>query len=433
MARRRLPGSLRLLLGASLVSAIGTGLTLPFLIIYLHQVRHISLAASGLLIATVAVVALPVAPLAGALVDRHGPRAVMITALSLEAVGIAALATVHSAAEAIPVMLLYGLGQAANWPTWNALLGVIVDDPELRPLAFARHFQLLNLGIGIGSIIAGLVVRVAKPGTFEAIYLIDGATNLVLVAGVAVLPRRLFQVRGAHPSFTDPDSPEAARHDPERSGYRAVLADRVFRRYLVVIVVMMSAGYAALNTGAVGFATTVVKAGPAAIAVAYAFNTSLIVIAQPLGLWAVERMRRTTALAFVSAWFALAWIVLAAAGLLPGTIAGRVLVVAFYTVFAIGEVFLSPANSPLVNELAPPALRGRYFALSAACFTVANIASPAIAGIMLGAGLGYLLLGLFVACCLGAMVATRWLRRAVTDEQDGVGGQAGGSLAVPGP
>ena len=62
MPASRLPGTLRVLLAASFVSAIGSGLTLPFLVIYLHQVRHIPLGISGLLIGGVAVLALPVSP-----------------------------------------------------------------------------------------------------------------------------------------------------------------------------------------------------------------------------------------------------------------------------------------------------------------------------------------------------------------------------------
>ena len=81
MPASRLPGTLRVLLAASFVSAIGGGLTLPFLVIYLHQVRHIPLGISGLLIGGVAVLALPVSPLAGALVDRVGAREVVLVAM----------------------------------------------------------------------------------------------------------------------------------------------------------------------------------------------------------------------------------------------------------------------------------------------------------------------------------------------------------------
>lgn len=43
-----------IVLGGDALSGIGTGLTLPFLLIYLHQVRGIDLSVAGLVVATVA-------------------------------------------------------------------------------------------------------------------------------------------------------------------------------------------------------------------------------------------------------------------------------------------------------------------------------------------------------------------------------------------
>jgi MFS family permease len=405
---------MRALLAAIFVSAVGTGLTLPFLVIYLHQVRHISLAATGLLIGGMSVLALPIAPVSGALVDRYGPRIVMMTAMSIEGAGIASLALVRDVASAIPLLVVYGIGQAAVWPTWNALIGVMVEDPDLRPLAFARNFQLLNLGIGAGSIIAGVVVRVHHPDSFVTVYLVDGATNLAIVGALALLPRRAFQTHPSRPAKLAAGS----AGDGARQGYRTLFDDRAFRRYVLTIIVMMSAGYAAINTAYVGFATTVVGTGPSAIAIAFAFNTTFIVVAQPLALRLSERTRRTTALALVATAFGASWIVLALGGLWPGSAVGVGLVVATLVVFAVGEVLLSPVNGPLVNDLAPEHLRGRYFAASATCFTVAAIVSPALSGVMLGAGLGYPLLGLFVVACGGAVASARWLRSSLTPEQD---------------
>lgn len=90
--------------------------------------------------------------------------------------------------------------------------------------------------------------------------------------------------------------------------------------------------------------------------------------------------------------------------------------------FAVGEVVLSPINGPLVNNLAPAALRGRYFAASAMCFTVAQIVSPAISGAAIGAGLGRYLLVFFVACCLAAAVGAHLLGNCLSGEQDNVAG-----------
>jgi MFS family permease len=358
---------------------------------------------------------------AGALVDRVGARAVVLVTMIVQGLGVAGVATVHSTLTALPAMFVFGLGQAAAWPTWNALLGVMVDDDKVSRLAFARNFQLLNLGLGIGAIVGGLVVHVREPGTFVAVYLADGASNLIIVAALALLPRSAFRsMRHADAqAVANEEGAEACPGDQaRRRGYKAVLGDALFRRYLVAVTILMIAGYAALNTGFVAFATSVAKAGPGTIAASFAANTAFIVLAQPLGLRIVSRTRRTTALKMVAAAFAACWVVLASAGLMPGTDAARALVIASLVVFAAGEVLLSPVSGPLVNDLAPPALRGRYFAASAMCITVANIVSPAISGAAIGAGFGILLLCFFVACCGAAALGAEWLGRALTPAQD---------------
>ena len=67
-----LPPAGRWLLSTVAVQTLGRGLTLPFTVIYLHEVRGISLDLAGLLMAFIAVVALAVTGPAGALTDRAG-------------------------------------------------------------------------------------------------------------------------------------------------------------------------------------------------------------------------------------------------------------------------------------------------------------------------------------------------------------------------
>ena len=86
----------RLQLGG-LLNAFGNGLVFPFLIIYLHNVRGISLGLAGLIVGTNSAVALVTGPAWGPLVDRFGPREVLRMALVFLALGFASFAFVHSA------------------------------------------------------------------------------------------------------------------------------------------------------------------------------------------------------------------------------------------------------------------------------------------------------------------------------------------------
>ncbi|MHB8244507.1 MAG: MFS transporter [Acidimicrobiales bacterium] len=408
----RIPRDIRILLGANFVSEVGSGLTLPFLLIYLHEVRHIPLGITGLLIGGTSVVAVPIGPATGALVDKLGPRSVCAAALVLDAFGAAGLTLVHSPLSALPVLFVYGIGNGATWPAWNALFAVMVRDETLRPRVFARSFQLLNLGLGTGSVIAGAVVSVTRPGSFDLIYLLDGVTFLAVVVALAVLPAAAF-VRAPHPS-------DASAHP--KGGYREVLADRRFRRYLVSMALLAFAGYAAVNAGLVGYATVVIHSQPYVIAWAFAVNTALIVLIQPLALRVVGHLRRTTALSLCALFFGAGWVVLGVGGAFPHSSIGNMLVVAMFAVFALGEVLLSPVGGPLVTEMARPALQGRYSATASSVYTLTSVLGPAIAGTMLGAGLGDEYLALLVACTGLAVVAFRRTRRTLSPEIDNAPG-----------
>jgi MFS family permease len=406
----RIPSNLRVLLGANLVSSLGSGFTLPFLLIYLHDVRHIPLGITGLLIGAAAVVGVPVGPVAGALVDRFGARVICVVALCVSAAGVLGLTAVHSAVTAIPVLLVMGFGQSSMWPTWNALFAVMVPDEGLRPRVFARSFQLMNLGLGAGAMIAGAIVHVSHPWTFTLIYVIDGVTYLVLVVTLLALPAGAFARATLGESESSPVEPAG--------GFKEVFSDRRFRRYLVASSILAFAGYSAVDAGFVGYANHVVHAGPYVIAWAFGLNTGIIVVVQPIGLRVAGRLRRTTSLMICAAFFGASWAVLLAAGAFPRSETGYVLVIAMFGVFSLGEVLLSPVGFPLVSMMARPELQGRYNATATSVYTTMGVIGPSVAGVMLGAGLGRPYLALLMASTGGAMFAFWRLRHVLSPAID---------------
>ena len=90
-----LPRPVQTLQLGGLCNAFGNGVVLPFTLIYLQNVRGLSLTAAGLVLATNAVVALVSGPFSGPAVDRLGGRRVLALALLLLAAGFASYALVH--------------------------------------------------------------------------------------------------------------------------------------------------------------------------------------------------------------------------------------------------------------------------------------------------------------------------------------------------
>ena len=109
-------------LAADLLSAVGTGMTLPFLLVYLHTVRGLSLPMAGAVAASIAVASLAGNPLGGAGSDRIGPRATLAAGLAVAAAGALMLAGAHSPWQAFAGAAGSGLGVSVAWPAQDVLL-----------------------------------------------------------------------------------------------------------------------------------------------------------------------------------------------------------------------------------------------------------------------------------------------------------------------
>src|SRR5207302_630959 len=172
-----LPRSAWVVLTGDLMSAIGTGLSLPFLIVYLHRVRGIDLGVAGLIVATIAFAALIGNPLSGVLVDRIGSRRTVLSGLVVAAAGTAAIAFVTEPWQGFAATGASGLGVAIMFPSLFSLLASAVP-PGQRSSAFAVRHATMNLGLGLGSLIAAGIVDFGSTASFQALYRIDGASFL---------------------------------------------------------------------------------------------------------------------------------------------------------------------------------------------------------------------------------------------------------------
>ena len=110
--------------------------------------------------------------------------------------------------------------------------------------------------------------------------------------------------------------------------------------------------------------------------------------------------------------WAIAWALLGATSLVPGTVAATVLLAACAGIFGLGETMLQPTSAAMVNDLAPDHLRGRYNALSSLMFSVAFVVGPVVASFLIGRGLGSAYIAFLVGgCALLAVIALAVERR----------------------
>jgi hypothetical protein len=65
-------------------------------------------------------------------------------------------------------------------------------------------------------------------------------------------------------------------------------------------------------------------------------------------------------------------------------------------------------------------LQGRYSATSSSVYTVTSALCRALAGALLGAGLGDVFLGILVGCCVASMFGFAWMARLLSPAIDNV-------------
>jgi MFS family permease len=280
------------------------------------------------------------------------------------------------------------------WPSQNAISTELTPE-HLRERVFGAQFAMLNLGIGIGGLISSLVVTLDNARTFELLFIGDGLSYLVYL--VVVLTLRGVGRRSAL---------ERLERSKLAGGWADVLADKTFVKFWFVAVFAVLFSYSQLEVGFTAFSTSISRLQPRDLAWAYAVNTFVIAAFQ---LWVNKKlilMKRKTGMSIAVLFWALAWVSLAASGVLKTSALFFVILCQF--IFAFGEMIWSPILPSVVNQLAPEHLRGRYNAAGANAWQISLIAGPTIAGTLLGAGAHwYWLCGLITGLLVISVAASR--------------------------
>lgn len=384
-----LPRSVSTLQVGGLVNAFGNGVVLPFLFIYLHNVRGIELGPVGLIIATNAVVSLVAGPGFGALVDRFGGRRMLAASLAVLTLGYSAYPLVHEAWQGFLVAAVTGIGAGGFWPAQSTLLAGLTP-AELRPAAFAMQRVVMNLGIGLGALAGGLIATTSSPGTFSVLFLLNALSFVVYAAVMLAFVPAPTLAGGAHPPGTS-------------GSYRDVLRHRAFVAVIGLNALFIFAGFSGFELLPV-YAKNEAAVTETQIGLVFFVNTAVIVLAQLPTARLAQGRRRMPMLGALGLLWAAAWLVVPFAGSRTADTATLFLVVAM-VVFALGQCLHGAVQAPLVVDLAEPRLLGRYMALSALSWQVGFALGPAVGGYVLAFSPNGVWVGAAAVCALAGCLA----------------------------
>ncbi|MEV1025561.1 MFS transporter [Streptomyces sp. NPDC050264] len=390
----------------SALSAFGVGFTVPFLYVYVAEVRDLGAGAAGIVLAAFAMAALIVLPFTGRAIDRRGPLPVLLAASVVASVGAVGLGLATSEPAAIGAAAVLGAGTAVLQPALATMI-VWCSSPETRTRSFAMQFFLQNLGLGIGGLIGGQIVDESRPDSFLLLFGIEAVMFLVLAAVV-------LSVRMPHtPSFG-----EAIPTGESTGGLRALLGHRAMVQLCGLGFVLFFACYGQFESGLSAYGVEAAGISASTLGIALAANTAMIVVAQFAVLKFVERRKRSRVIAAVGLIWAVAWMAAGYAGLGHGSQAmATAAFISTYALFGLGEAMLSPTVAPLVADLAPAGMVGSYNSAFALVKQLALAVGPAVGGPM-GAALHGPYIVTFLLFSLGITFLALRLGKRLTPVQN---------------
>jgi MFS family permease len=359
----RLPRDVWILQAGGLVNAFGNGIVLPFLIIYLHNVRGIPLGIAGLAAASNAVCALGSGFLAGSLGDRIGPRRVLMGGLVVMAAAILLFPLIRTGWHALLLYALLGAGSGTFWPSQSMLLTSLTRNDQ-RHSAYALQRVTMNLGIALGGLTGGLIATTSDPRSFTILFVVDAVT----FAGYLIA---LFRVRDV------PRDPSLARGSVVQ-----VMRDRVFMSYVLLNALFM-ASVAIWTELLPPFAKNTAHVSETGVGTIWLVDALVVVLAQMPVARLVEGRRRMRGLALMGTTWIVAMLAFGAIGAWTRAAVAAALLAAASVLFAVGQCLHGAINAPLAADLAPPQLVGRYMAFTSQSWQVGWIVGPAAGGFVL--------------------------------------------------
>ncbi|MER6586200.1 MFS transporter [Micromonospora chalcea] len=412
------PGPLRTLAYATLVNTVGAGLWLAGGALYLTRDVGLSATSVGAGLTVAGLVGLTASVPLGALADRWDPRTLRAVLQVGQALAALAYLLVGSFPAFLAVAVPEALLAAGNLAVRAALVAA-VGGPDGRVHAFATLRAVANLGITVGTALAGIALAVDTHRAYQVLVVGNAVTYLLSAALLLRLPpqpaadaRRATAARPAPDAETTPGAmttgggtrrgPGARRRGgPLRDGrFLAVSgASAVLSTHVTVLVLVVPLW-------------TVDRAGapPPVVSAVLLANTVLTV------LLAVRLSRGAERAAPAARKLRRAGLVLAAAtplyavtGVLP-VLPAVVLLLVATAVWTVGDLWQGAAGAGLAYDLAPPDAIGAY---QGADGLLAGLAQALGRGLLtllvLGGGpVGWLVLGVvFAAAGLAAPALTR--------------------------
>ncbi|MFF2080717.1 MFS transporter [Kitasatospora sp. NPDC058162] len=426
--RRRLhpDPTVRRLAGITLVNTVGNGLSLSVAVLFFTRVLGLSAAQLGFGMTAAGLCGVAASVPAGRAADRWGARRVLVVLVTVEAVGSAGYALVHSYPAFVLLACAVSAVDRGASAVRNALYAQVL--PADRRVAGRAHLRVVtNIGICLGTGLGAIALQLDT----RPVYLAAILANSVSYVAVALLMHRLPVAPGTEPG-APPAGPSGAPSavpsagsgtanpaDPGGKGVRQgrrgnpALRDGPFLA-VTALCSVLGLQFAVLEVGVPLWIVQQTDAPRITVAGAYIVNTLMVIALQVRATRGTEE-RTAAARACRRAGLVLAasCLVIALAHGLPGILAAAVALVGV-GLQSLAEVMGQAGGWALSYDLAGEHEHGAYQGVFNAGSAAASMAGPAVVSTaVIGFGVfGWAVLGaVLVAAGLAMGPAVRWAGR----------------------
>jgi MFS family permease len=344
---------LRIFLTATLIDALGSGLWVPFALLFLVHGQGMGLVDAGASLSAGALLALVTGPAIGAAMDRFGPRALLIAGNLVRLAAFAAYPLVHTSWPVLAVSAVAGFGDRLFW-TCNAPMVVRLTEGADTDRVLATQTIGRFAGAGIGAAAMALLPTFTSPWAFHLLAYANAASFAVAALLIRLLPPL--------PRESSTPGRKGHFHVKVPSGsWRAVLGDRAFTGFCLTHMAFTLAS--ASKFSVLPIVVRDLLHGPQWIAgTAITTGTVVVVTAQRPIVALLAGRSRTAGLIGAAVLFALCFallIPLEAVSLPVAT--GLILVTSLG--FSVAEALFGPTATAAAAAAAPPGAEGRASAI----------------------------------------------------------------------
>ena len=362
---REYPPQFWTLTGASFIDSLGGTILFPFFALYITQRFGIGMTQAGILLAIFSFTGLIGGLAGGALADRLGSKIMIMAGLLLSAGSSLVMGFINELYVFYIVAAVVGLLADIGRPAREAMIADLLPE-EKRGDGFGIFRVMHNLAWVIGPSIGGFLASRSYLNLFITDAVMSSITALVI----------LRFIKDTKPSGSS--STEGGRHEglaETFAGYSKVLKNSLFVSFLLISLLMLLVYQQLYSTFSV-FLRDCRGFSEGTFGLMMSMNAVVVVVFQLIVSRIVSRHNPFLMLALGTLFYLIGYTSF-------GFIYGLYFFFGAVLFITVGEMIMVPVQMSIVAKLAPEDMRGRYMAASGFSWSIASMAGPWAAGLIM--------------------------------------------------